>query len=236
MTTKTLRRVRFNPSDYAVEPKVKTLKEHPGKVEREFKLPYYRRMAMTVYISLFQGRYNRTPFKVFIQRQITNTTPVYRGKKNSSLQRYVKTFDDITNFLLNCREENNSVNHMRDLFRDYFNVILNHYGHYHRIPNLNQLGPGPVNSENFHQYSTQEELFGMGYWMEQKHIDGAKKWEDPDRPDNMDDPWIDKGRLQMGLLPIYRSYRKLSPNGEIMEHGVEKIYSPVGKLLETRSI
>jgi len=230
MTTKTLKRVRFNRADYAIEPETKTLKSIQPE-DRTYKYVTYRRTALNIYSGLYYERYHSSPFRSFIVAQLTFSKP--GAKTNDKCKKYIKMFNDISDFLLDLKEEHNSVNPIEDLLRDYFTCILNHYGQYNRIPNINQLGPGPVNTQNFFQYATQEEHFGFGYWLEEKHMFLANDIRANPEKYQRDDPFMDLCRMRAGLPPLWRKYRTLSEEGdagEIVEDGVVKIYSPIGKM------
>lgn len=234
--TKTLKRIRFNPDDYKISKPSKPSKPFKPDIPKikEDKLPYYRRMGLRIYIGLFRNKFGRPPFNRFIEAQINQSTS--KIKSNTKSAKYRNTFDKIAKFLLETRAEYNSVNRMDDLLKDYFTCILDYYEKFRRIPNINQLGPGPTNQENFIQYATQEEHFGFGYWLEQKHLDYAIEVRNNPDKYKMDDPFMDLQRMKNGFPPMYRKNRTLSPDGEIVEDGVVKIYSPIGKLLETRPL
>ena len=212
MTTKTpkknkkiISRVRFNPE--AIETKNKAIDENERRVqahllfvkeqeEREkSRLDFcieHRSVSINRYMALFHLRFGCYPFKPFMKNRMF--TAKAGGKK-------VKVFDSVTMFLKEERELNGGDNKLFDMYNDYYTVVLDYYLQYNRRPTMNQIGPGPVNKDQFRSWTYHEHNANGGYWITKEQLERSESMAKT--ASGFKDIFIDKMRIENNLEPIF---------------------------------
>jgi len=117
-----------------------------------------RRLAVQVYDNMFSIKVPGRPF--LPPAQIQDMISFGKGK-------YMGAFDKVCTYLEDFMKEFDARNDFKEVLRDYFTMLFNHYGQYKRVPTLKQLS-GPRIEDLFrHWVFGQEKEFGA-YWVSEK--------------------------------------------------------------------
>src|SRR4030042_19772 len=136
--------------------KTKTIEKRLQRLKR----PEDFRLALRMYVRMYESRFRRKPVHSYHINQLENF-----GASNTKLK-YARIFHDIVAFLTLERQEAKGANSMESLLKDYYSAVFSYYARFNRLPTMQQISPGITNTNVFITFVIQEESDWGSYWME----------------------------------------------------------------------